>query len=59
MGLNPDKNRNAYKSSKFFANMSQVSQADRDKKNLKREAKEKGVAMESFHNNQSAKRFKM
>jgi hypothetical protein len=56
---NADKNQNAFKSGKFFKSMEAISKADKDKKNLKREAKAKGMAMESFHNNVSAKRFKM
>lgn len=58
-GVSADKNRNAFKSAKFFANMSQVSKADKDKKNQKREAHAKGLAIGTTHNNQSAKRFKM
>jgi hypothetical protein len=54
-----DKNKNAFKSSKFFKGMEGVAKADAEKKELKRVAREKGVAMESFHNNVSAKRFKM
>jgi len=39
--------------------MSDIQKSDADRKNLKREAKAAGMAMESFHNNVSAKRFKM
>jgi hypothetical protein len=39
--------------------MAEVTKGDKERKELKRMAKEKGVAMESFHNNGSAKRFKM
>jgi hypothetical protein len=59
LGLLTDKNENAYKSGQFFKNMSSIQKKDKEKKDLKREAKAKGVAMESFHNNVSAKRFKM
>ena len=59
LGLLIDKNENAYKSGQFFKNMSGIQKKDKEKKDLKREAKAKGVAMESFHKNGSAKRFKM
>ena len=39
--------------------MQDVQKGDKEKKELKRMAKEKGVSMESFHNNGSSKRFKM
>jgi hypothetical protein len=59
IGTDTDKNKNEFKSGKFFSKMTEVTKADKERKELKRMAKEKGVAMESFHNNGSAKRFKM
>jgi len=59
IGQDADKNKNEFKSGKFFAKMGEVTAADKAKKELKRKAKEMGVAQESFHNNVSAKRFKM
>lgn len=59
LNTNADKNKNQFKSGSFFKTMSAVSKSDAEKKNLRKEAKAKGVAMESFHNNESSKRFKM
>jgi len=39
--------------------MVDIQKQDKERKDLRREAKAKGVAMESFHNNQSAKKFKI
>lgn len=48
---NADKNKNAFKSSKFFKNMEDVSKKDKERKELKKKAHDAGMAMESFHNN--------
>ena len=39
--------------------MQSISKADKEKKDLKRKAKDSGMAMEKTHNHTSAKRFKM
>ena len=39
--------------------MDQITKKDKERKELKRMAKEQGVAMESFHNNVSAKKHKL
>ena len=57
--LDQDKNSNAFKSGKFFKNLTEISKADKDKKQLKRSAKAAGIAQDSTHNHGSAKRFKM
>ena len=54
-----DDNKNAFKSGKFFNAMDKIQRKDKERKDLKRTAKEKGVALESFHNNVSAKRHKL
>jgi hypothetical protein len=46
-----DKNSNAFKSGKFFKALTEISKADKDKKDLKRSAKLSGKAIENIHNN--------
>ena len=51
--------RNKYKSGKFFNAMNAVSKSDKERKDLKRHAKDIGKVDKSLHNNASAKKFKM
>lgn len=51
--------KNKYKSGKFFNAMNAVSKSDKERKDLKRHAKDIGKADGALHNNSSAKKFKM
>jgi len=59
LGQITDKNKNAFKSGKFFKNMESITKADKEKKDNKRDAKQRGMAVDKVHTNQSAKKFKM
>jgi hypothetical protein len=51
--------RNQYRAGKFFSAMNAVSKSDKDRKDLKRHAKDVGKAEAAVHNNKSAKRYKL
>lgn len=59
LGVHEQSGKNTFKSQKFFANLQNITKADKDKKELKRKAKDSGMAIDKTHNNVSAKRFKM